>query len=207
MGSRWMGVAALLGVAVQPHFARGAPRDFAADFALDLRGYAGSWHELARTTGDFEDNTPIVGDARYGVCSRATVHYELASPTRIRVLKRCTRARLDGPGEGLEDELEGVGLVVPESDGRKLKLAFGNALFRMLTRVLTLGGADVWVYAVGPLGDDGRYAWALVGSPARDQLAVLSRAPDLPSDTLAEILRHAEAEELPVDELVFDSQR
>jgi apolipoprotein D and lipocalin family protein len=203
----WIGGASLLGVAAMPLVAGATPGDFSRALALDPQAYQGTWYELGRTPNGFEDNDARIAGVAYGPCTGSTAEYKLVSSTRVGVLNRCTRTALDGSGRSVEDVVDGVGLFVPDSDGRKLKIAFGNLLFRILTRVFTLGGADYWVFGVGPVGEGGLYEWALVSGPARDSIFVLTRTPDVPDDTLAEILRLAEAEGLPVNELVFDSQR
>jgi apolipoprotein D and lipocalin family protein len=207
VGLTWMCGATLLAVAALPLAASATPTDFTAPLSLDAQAYQGKWHELGRTPNGFEDNDALIAGVAYGACTASTAEYTLVSPTRVGVLNRCTRAALDGSGRSVVDAVDGVGLFVPDSDGRKLKIAFGNLLFRILTRVFTLGGADYWVFGVGPIGEGGLYEWALVSGPARDSIFVLTRTPDVSGGTLAEILRLAEAEGLPVDELIFDSQR
>jgi apolipoprotein D and lipocalin family protein len=207
VGLTWMRGATLLGVAALPLAASAMPADFNSTLSLDPQAYQGTWYELGRTPNGFEDNDAHIGGVAYGPCTGSTAEYTLVSPTRVGVLNRCTRTALDGSGRRVEDAVDGVGLFVPGSDGRKLKIAFGNLLFRILTRVFTLGGADYWVFGVGPVGEGGLYEWALVSGPARDSIFVLTRTADVSDDTLAEILRLAEAEGLPVNELIFDSQR
>jgi apolipoprotein D and lipocalin family protein len=196
---------ALAAVLTAPAFAL-AQSQFQQSFTLDPAAYDGLWYELARTPNDFEDNEPVRSGVTYGPCFDSTATYVIASPSRINLVNACTREAKDGSGKTFEETIEGVGLILPGSQGRKLKIAFGNVLLRLIQRVFTLGGADYWVYGVGPRDDAGQYEWALVSGPARDNIFVLTRTPDVDDGTLSDILALAEAEGLPTERLTFNQR-
>ena len=177
--------------------------DFLQDGRLVPKRYVGLWHEVARTPNFFEDNTLRVGGERFGPCFNATATYTAESPFLIGVFNLCTRESLDTPGQIIEDGVEGDALITLRSKARKLKLAFGPPLVQLITRLFTNGGADYWVYGLGPVNSDGVYSWALVSGPERDYIFVLSRTRDPDSATVTEILDLAAAEGLPVDDLIF----
>lgn len=194
--------AMLLGINLVPNLAT-AESDFTEDFALEEERFLGLWYELARTPNSFEDNQPVVDGVEYGPCFNATATYGALRGARISVLNQCTRLATDGSGATFEEDIEGVGKLQEGSNGRKLKIAFGNPIVRFFFRVFTGGGADYWIYGVGPVREDGRYSWALVSGPDRDYIFVLTREPQIDEETQAEILALADAEGLPTADLIF----
>lgn len=180
---------------------KGPAMTFQSEFTVDLKKYAGLWYETARTPNSFEDNTPRREGERYSACFNSTAEYELAGPDRIRIRNRCTR---EAPsGATYQDEARGVGVVSEGSSGRKLKIAFGPPIGRFFMRLFTGGGANYWIYCLGPENSSGLYDWAVVSGPKRDMIFVLTRAKALPSSLKNEILACARAEGLPVDKLIY----
>ena len=55
---------------------------------------------------------------------------------------------------------------------------------------------DYWVIALDP-----DYQWAMVGTPGRDYLWILSRAPQLEAQTYAELVERARRMGYPVEKL------
>lgn len=180
-----------------------AAQEFQEVFTLDVPAYLGTWYEVARTPNDFEDNTPNWFGVGYSQCLDSTAEYALLTDGIIGIRNSCTREALDGSGFSYQDVVLGTGLAVPESAGRKYKIAFGPVLLRLLQRVFTGGGSDYWVYGVGPLDADGQYSWALVSGASRSNIFVLSRTETLDDATWDAILQLAGDEGLPVDDLVY----
>ena len=197
---------AALGLALLGPTLAHAQADFGQPFELAAQAYLGKWYELARTPNDFEDNTLTQDGKELGPCKQSTATYALLSETRISILNQCERDAADGSG-AVPQAVEGVGVIQAESQNRKLKIAFGDPLARFLMRLFTGGGADYWVYAVGPTGEDGLYDWALISGPDRDYIFILSRTPTVSDDVKAEILGLAKAEGMPVDALIFPGER
>jgi apolipoprotein D and lipocalin family protein len=193
--SLWGAIFSLLLVGAYPAQAQ----DLGAELLPEA--YLGKWYELARTPNENEDNTPVRDGQQLGPCRNSTATYELVDASRIRIDNQCERAASDGTT--VVDNVEGEGIIVPDSGNRKLKIAFGDAWSRFFMRLFTGGGADYWVYGLGPIAEDGRYEWAVVSGPERDYIFILTRTPQVSDETKAEILELAEAEGLPVDALIY----
>lgn len=118
--------------------------------SVDLERYAGEWHEAARLPNRFQDK--CAGDVR------AT--YTRRGDGRIDVLNRC-RAR-----DGSTTEALGLARVVDTATNAKLKVRFAPAWLSFLPMVW----GDYWILGLAP-----DYSWAVVGSPDRKYLWVLSR--------------------------------
>ncbi|MFZ0427346.1 MAG: lipocalin family protein [Acidobacteriota bacterium] len=128
-----------------------APRTVAQ---VDLDRYLGRWYEIARYPNRFQDF--CAGDV--------TATYEREGPDRLKVINRCRTA------EGDLKTAEGAGKVVKGSGGARLKVRFAPRFLSFLPFVW----ADYWI-----LGLDSAYQWAIVGTPDRKYLWILSRKPSL----------------------------
>ncbi len=134
--------------------------------ALDLQRYAGLWHEVARLPNRFQKR--CVG----GV----TASYELLDGA-IRVVNACRVA------DGTSIRAEGrARLADRDGPASRLKVRFAPALLSFIPAVW----ADYWVL---DLTDD--YGAALVGTPDRRYLWVLSRRPELDGSTYDRLVRTA----------------
>ena len=124
---------------------------------VDLNRYAGEWYEVARLPNRFQND--CVGDVR--------ASYALRDDGRIDVVNRCRTA------EGAIDA-HGVARIVDEQTFARLKVRFAPSWLSFLPMVW----GDYWVIG---LADD--YSWAVVGSPDREYLWILSRTPVLDAAT------------------------
>lgn len=125
---------------------------------VDLERYLGEWYEIARFPTRFQRR--CAGDVR------AT--YARREDGRIDVLNRCRDE------DGGVTEAHGIARVVDERTSAKLKVRFAPAFLSFLPFVW----GDYWVLG---LADD--YSWAVVGSPDREYLWILSRTPAMsPAD-------------------------
>jgi apolipoprotein D and lipocalin family protein len=97
-------------------------------------------------------------------CSNTTAEYKISPKGYVIVINKCTR-------ENDRTGIEGKAFVVPNSGNAKLKVQFFWP-FR----------GDYWVLE---LADD--YSWAVVGSPKRNYLWILSRTPVLEANLYNEI--------------------
>ncbi len=144
--------------------------------SLDLERYAGLWHEVARLPNRFQSR--CVGDV--------TASYELrdgaigvvnacrvADGTRIRAEGRARLADHDGPAS-------------------RLKVRFAPALLSFIPMVW----ADYWVL---DLTDD--YGAALVGTPDRRYLWILSRRPNLDAATYDRLVGTAARQGFDIERL------
>jgi len=122
--------------------------------SVDLARYVGRWYEIARYPNFFQKS--CAGDV--------TATYELKENGRIRVTNRCARV------DGSTNEAEGEARPLDGAANARLKVRFAPAWLGGLPFVW----GDYWVIG---LADD--YRWALVGTPDRKYLWILSRAPQL----------------------------
>lgn len=147
---------------------------------VDLARYAGRWYEVARLPTRHQKQ--CVGDVS------ATYSFD---GDRGRIMNRCrTRnARMES--------VIGVGRVVSGSHGAKLKICFAPRWLRALPWVW----ADYWILRVDP-----DYRVALVGTPDRDQLWLLSRTPRIDDARYSWLLDGAKALGYDTSRLIETSQ-
>ena len=148
---------------------------------VDLDRYAGVWFEAARFPNRFQDK--CAGDVRATYARRAD--------GRIDVVNQC---RLS---DGSIDEARGVARVVDTQTSAKLKVRFAPAILSFLPFVW----GDYWIIG---LADD--YSWAVVGSPDRKYLWILSRRPGLGKGALSDAFAAARANGFDVDRLRMTPQ-
>ena len=180
-----------------------AQAGFARSFEVAPEKYLGLWYEIARTPNDFEDDLPIVQGTKYGPCLEPTASYALIDSTKLRVHNVCVREAISNPQRDLSDGATGVAKIEQGSGNRKLKVAFGSKVARFFQRLFTGGGAEYWIYGIGPENEDGLYSWALVSNDKRDNLFILARSKELPNAQMQEVLELAQRERLPATELIF----
>ncbi len=167
-----LGVMSATRAAAQAH-----PEPVRAIPSLDLERYAGVWHEVARFPSWFERK--CVG--------QATAEYELRRDGTITVVNTCRMA------DGAVNRAEGAArLADRHGPASKLKVRFAPGFLSWLPMVW----ADYWVL---DLTDD--YGAALVGTPDRRYLWVLSRAPQLDSATYDRLVGTAAREGFDVARL------
>lgn len=132
---------------------------------LDLNKYLGRWYEICRLPLRWEDET----------AADITATYSLNGDGNIKVDNRC----FDEDGK----PSQAIGEAEPVDDtNSRLKVTFLPEYVRWLP--FTKG--DYWVLKI-----DRAYSTALVGTPDRKYLWVLSRQPQLAEDTKAEFLAEA----------------
>jgi len=148
---------------------------------VDLARYGGEWFEIARFPNRFQRN--CAGDVRANYATRAD--------GRIDVINGCRTA------DGSLTEARGVARVVDPRTSAKLKVRFAPAVLSFLPFVW----GDYWILG---LADD--YSWAVVGSPDRDYLWVLSRTSTLDPQRYASALAAARGNGFDVTRLTKTSQ-
>lgn len=121
--------------------------------SMDIGRYAGQWYEIARFPNRFQQQ--CAGDV--------TANYTPLPEGRLQVVNRCRLA------DGREERATAVAKRArPEGPDTVLKVRFAPSWLSALPLVW----ADYWVLAVDPA-----YQHALVGTPDRDYLWILSRTP------------------------------
>lgn len=155
-----------------------APPEAAA--RVDLTRYTGRWYEVARLPTS--NQKKCVGDVS------ATYSFDA---DKGRIMNRC-RMR-----DGTTQSVIGVARVVRASYGAKLKISFAPRWLRALPWVW----ADYWILRIDP-----DYQAALVGTPDRDQLWLLSRTPRITDARYSWLLDGAKAQGYDTSRLIVTSQ-
>lgn len=173
--------------------------------ALELEAYLGLWHEIGRTHNKYQDNTPEKDGVTFGPCTASTAEYAREDEGTLSVTNRCVRKAPSGPA--WTESISGQAKSRGDALGRQWAVAFGSGVGRFFMRLFTGGGADYWIYGVGPKGPDGRYTWALVSGGKKNFLYFLARGSQVAPEAVAEAQGLALAEGLPWNALVMDSSR
>lgn len=147
---------------------------------IDLNRYLGTWFEICRLPLKWED-----ADA-----SDITATYRLEPDGEIRVENRCINK------DGQPDRAIGVAVPYGGSNA-KLKVSFLPEYLRWIP--FTQG--DYWVLAIAP-----DYSVALVGTPDRKHLWLLSRTPSLPTDVVEDYLAVGRSQGFDLDLLITPRQ-
>lgn len=135
--------------------------------ALDLERYAGLWYEVARIPNRFQQRC----------AAEVTATYDLLDDGTIRVVNACLSAK----GDTIRAEGR-ARLAERDGPASRLKVRFAPGFLSFLSAVW----ADYWVLEV----TEG-YTAALVGTPDRRYLWVLSRTPELDQSTWDRLLNTA----------------
>ena len=143
---------------------------------LDLHRYAGSWHEIAHLPLFFQRQC----------VDNITATYTLEPHGTIQVRNAC-RTR-----SGSVDIANGV--ARPGRTQGALQVNFAPRWLRWVP----WGWADYWVIDLDP-----HYQWAVVGSPSKKYLWVLSRTPSMTDALFQQLKNHAAARGYPVDSLIM----
>ena len=147
---------------------------------VDLKRYAGMWHEQARLPNRFQKQCT----------GPVSAHYTPLHDGNVEVRNRCMVA------DGNFEESVGSARVVPvagQPGAGRLQVRFAPEWLSWLPIVW----GDYWILKL-----DRDYQVALVGTPNREYLWVLSRAPRLDAATLDAELEYARTLGFDVDKVV-----
>ena len=145
--------------------------------SVDLTRYAGTWHEIARLPMWFQ---------RHCVDSKAT--YTVRNDGAIGVHNACTT------DSGGHDEIDGVATVVDPSTNARLRVVFDNFFARLFG---SSREGNYWILAL-----DSDYQTAMVGTPDRRYLWILSRSRQLDETTYQRLVQQAQQFGFPVSDLI-----
>lgn len=143
---------------------------------VELTRYLGRWYEICRLPLKWEDET----------ATDITATYALNEAGKVRVDNRC----FDDKGE--PTQALGEATPVDESNAR-LKVTFLPEFIRWIP----FTDGDYWVLKL-----DAEYRTALVGSPDRKNLWLLSRTPNIDDATIDEYLAEARRQGFDLAELI-----
>lgn len=148
---------------------------------VDLGRYAGKWHEVARLPNKFQSK--CVGET--------TADYELLADGAIRVVNACRGA------DGRITKVEGrARLANRDGPTSRLKVRFAPAILSWLPMVW----GDYWVLELTP-----DYGAALVGTPDRKYLWVLSRTAQLDDSIYRRLVATAAAQGFDIARLILSA--
>ena len=148
---------------------------------VDLERYAGRWHEVARLPNKFQGK--CVGET--------TADYELLADGALRVVNACRGA------DGRITKVEGrARLANRDGPTSRLKVRFAPAILSWLPMVW----GDYWVLELTP-----DYGAALVGTPDRKYLWVLSRTAQLDDSIYRRLVATAAAQGFDVARLLLSA--
>lgn len=147
---------------------------------VDIKRYAGLWHEQARLPNRFERKCT----------GPVTAEYTPLDDGTVQVRNRCVMA------DGSVDESMGSARVIPvagQPGAGRLEVRFAPAWLGWLPIVW----GDYWILKL-----DRDYEVSLVGTPDREYLWLLSRNPRLDESTIAANLDYARSLGFDVDKVV-----
>ena len=125
---------------------------------VDLERYMGTWYEIASFPQRFAKN-----------CTASKAEYKLIKKTeRVQVRNSCRLYTVDGKLK----VANGIAKIADKTTNSKLKVSFFWPFF-----------GDYWIIDL-----DREYKWAVVGSPDRDSLWVLSRTKQMDESLYSEII-------------------
>ncbi len=117
-------------------------------------------------------------------CSCTTAEYEIIDLTTLRVINKCIK-------EGELDDANGKAFVVEGSNNAKLRVQFFWP-FR----------GDYWVIEL----DEENYQYAVVGTPSRKYMWILSRSPKMDGQIYNTLIEKSKAKGFDVSKLIKTQQ-
>lgn len=117
-------------------------------------------------------------------CSRTTAEYGIIDENTLSVVNKCLK-------EGKWEIAEGKAFSVENSNNSKLLVQFFWPF-----------KGDYWIIDL----DNEKYSYAVVGTPSRKYLWILSRTKKINEDTLANILERAQQKGFDTSKLIYSEQ-
>ena len=150
--------------------------------AVDLDKYAGLWYEVARLPNRFEEKCT----------GEVTANYERIEDGRLKVVNSCRKS------DGKMTKAEGVARLADKNGpNSRLEVRFAPSFLSFLP--------FVWGdYQIIELAED--YSYAVVGSPDRKYLWILSRTAQIDEDTYGRLTQAAAAQGFDVSKLIRTKQ-
>ncbi len=149
--------------------------------SVEINRYLGKWFEIAKYPNRFQKKC---------VANTSAV-YTKKNNGRIEVLNSCKTA------DGKMNSATGEAKIVDKSTNAKLKVRFAPGFLSFLPFVW----GDYWVIDL-----ERNYQYAVIGTPARDYLWILSRTPELDEKTYQTILNRVKEQGFDPNKLVKSPQ-
>ncbi|MBZ0180917.1 MAG: lipocalin family protein [Melioribacteraceae bacterium] len=140
---------------------------------VDVSRYLGKWYEVAKLPNSFQDD-----------CYCATAEYGLIDSNTLSVVNKCFEDSIDGT----IDSVDGKAFIVENSNNSKLKVQFFWPF-----------KGDYWIIEL----DQENYSYAVVGTPSRKYLWILSRTPRLEKNILDSLLNKIAQKNFDVSKIEF----
>lgn len=147
--------------------------------SVDLKQYSGTWYEIARYPNNYEKNC----------AGNITVTYTLKDDGDFQILNKCLNKN------GKINTIGGEAKVTDRATNAKLKA-------RIRRGVLSFTQSDYWIIDLAP-----DYSYAVVSSPKRENLRILSRAPQMDVATYEGILHALEQKGFTPNKLIKTPQK
>lgn len=138
--------------------------------------------DLAKYLGKWYEIAHLPAKFQEG-CSETTATYALSEDGNISVLNECKR-------NGKIKRAKGKAKIVDKATGAKLKVTFFWPFY-----------GDYWIIKLGE-----NYDYAVVGTPDRKYLWILSRTPTMDGKLFFELTEFAKSKGFDVNRLVMTSQ-
>jgi apolipoprotein D and lipocalin family protein len=151
--------------------------DLSTVASVDLSRYAGTWYEIARLPMWFQ---------RHCVDSKAI--YSRRPDGAVAVYNECVT------NSGVVEHAEGVATVVDTKTNARLTVVFDNWFARLFG---SSREGNYWILDLDP-----EYRTAMVGTPDRRYLWILSRTPQLEEATYRRLVERARQLGYPVSDLL-----
>lgn len=147
---------------------------------VDIPRYMGTWYEQVRLPMPFQDDC----------VSEVKAQYTLTAKQNVKITNSCRKA--DGSLMSAEGEVKKV-----EGNGSRLQITF----LPKAVNWIPVGRASYWILRL-----DDNYQTALVGTPNRKYLWVLSRTPKLDEAVLQSYIETARQQGYDVSRLLRSSR-
>jgi len=145
--------------------------------SVDLTRYAGTWYEIARLPMWFQRH-----------CVDSTATYTIRQDGKIGVHNECLTDR------ETVDQADGVATVMDSVSNARLMVTFDNVFARL---VGPSREGNYWIIDLAP-----DYTVAMVGTPDRRYLWILSRTPQLDDALYQQLAAKAKQLGFPVSDLI-----
>lgn len=143
---------------------------------VDIQRYIGKWYEIANFPNSFQKG-----------CNCTTAEYRIIDSETIRVINTCRKDSINGE----IDQATGKAFVVEGSNNAKLRVQFFWP-FR----------GDYWIIEL----DKENYQYAVIGTPSRKYLWILSRTSKMDEATYCMLIDKCSEKGFDISKLVTTNQ-
>ncbi|WP_186644160.1 lipocalin family protein [Fluviispira vulneris] len=152
-----------------------------SEFNFDITKYLGTWYEQVRLPTSFQKK-----------CDSSSAQYTLNNDGTIKVLNICNRI------DGSSNEIIGKAKIdSKDPSGRNLIVSFN-----FITDIINFfKGVNYSIYYI-----DNSYKYAIVGTPQKDMLWILTREKTIPSEALEKLINSAKEFGFDISKIIYDKR-